>query len=70
MFAVAEHKVDLPGGIAASQCDVWAVVRTKAGMLSLVEAKAKEKFGDEILEKWLVAGTKKVFKTTPFSVAR
>ncbi|MGD0696915.1 MAG: hypothetical protein ABSB82_19025 [Terriglobia bacterium] len=57
MFAVAEHKVDLPGGNAASQSDVWAVVSTSSGMLSLtVEAKSKEAFGDEILEKWLVAG--------------
>jgi hypothetical protein len=56
-FAVAEHKVELPGGPAASQCDVWAVVETKAGVLSLtVEAKAKEKFGDKVLEKWLVKG--------------
>jgi len=57
IFAVAEHKVDLPGGTAASQSDVWAVVKTTAGMLSLtVEAKASEAFGDEILERWLVAG--------------
>jgi hypothetical protein len=57
MFAVAEHKVDLCGGKAASQSDVWAVVNTSLGMLSLtVEAKAKEAFGDEILERWLVAG--------------
>src|SRR5712672_1701213 len=60
MFAVAEHKVDLPGGNAASQSDVWAVVRTSSGMLSLtVEAKANETFGDEILESWLVAGKTK-----------
>lgn len=57
IFAVAEHKVDLPGGPAASQSDVWAVIRTSKGMLSLtVEAKAREAFGDEILERWLVAG--------------
>lgn len=57
VFAVAEHKVDLPGGNAPSQCDVWAVVKTSVGMLSLtVEAKAREAFGDEVLEKWLVAG--------------
>jgi hypothetical protein len=56
--AVAEHKVDLPpNGKAASQCDVWAIVKMSVGMLSLtVEAKAKEAFGDDILEKWLVAG--------------
>lgn len=57
MFAVAEHKVDLPGGNAASQSDVWAVVKTSAGMLSLtVEAKAQEPFGDNVLEQWLVEG--------------
>jgi hypothetical protein len=55
--AVAEHKVDLPGGSAASQCDVWAIVNTSVGMLSLtVEAKACEPFGDEVLEEWLLAG--------------
>lgn len=59
-IAVAEHKVVLPGGNAASQCDVWAVVHTSAGMVSLaVEAKAKESFGDDILERWLVAGETK-----------
>jgi len=57
MFAVAEHKVALEGGNAASQSDVWAIVKTSLGMLSLtVEAKAKETFGDEILEKWFTAG--------------
>jgi hypothetical protein len=57
MLAVAEHKVDLPGGSAASQSDVWAVVKTSVGMVSLtVEAKANETFGDDILENWLVAG--------------
>jgi hypothetical protein len=58
IFAVAEHKVELPGGNAASQSDVWAIVNTSRGMLSLtVEAKASEAFGDDILEKWLVAGS-------------
>ena len=57
LLAVAEHKVDLPGGTAASQSDVWAFVSTSAGTLSMtVEAKAREAFGDEILEKWLIAG--------------
>jgi hypothetical protein len=57
LLAVAEHKVDLPGGNAASQSDVWAIINTKAGLLSLtVEAKAREVFGDEILGKWLEAG--------------
>jgi len=54
---VAEHKVELPGGDAASQCDVWALLKTSAGTLSLsVEAKAGEPFGDATLKDWLVAG--------------
>jgi hypothetical protein len=53
LFAVAEHKVPLRGGRTASQSDVWAVVSTSKGMLSLsVEAKANEAFGDQTLEKW------------------
>ncbi|MBE3604873.1 hypothetical protein IMX07_14725 [bacterium] len=57
MIAVAEHKVPLPGGNADSQSDVWAIVKTSQGMLSLtVEAKAREVFGNEILEKWFTAG--------------
>jgi len=59
ILAIAEHKVPLPGGNADSQCDVWALVNTKTGAVSLsVEAKAKEPFGqdDEPLAKWLVAG--------------
>jgi hypothetical protein len=60
MLAVAEHKVDLDGGTAASQCDLWAIVNTSAGTLSLaVEAKANEAFGDDIVESWLVAGKSK-----------
>lgn len=59
ILAIAEHKVPLSGGNADSQCDVWALVNTNAGTLSLaVEAKAKETFGqdNEPLAKWLVAG--------------
>jgi hypothetical protein len=60
MIAVVEHKVDLPGGDAASQSDVWAIIGTSKGMISLtVEAKAKEPFGDEALDNWLVAGGSK-----------
>lgn len=57
LLAIAEHKVDLPGGSAASQSDVWALIKTTKGLLSVaVEAKAREAFGDEILEHWLVGG--------------
>jgi hypothetical protein len=58
IFAIAEHKVDLHGKGPASQSDVWAIVNTAAGMVSLtVEAKAKEAFGNEILNGWLVGET-------------
>ena len=59
LLAVAEHKVPLIGGLADSQCDVWAVLNTASGGLSLsVEAKANEPFGEgsESLEHWLAAG--------------
>jgi hypothetical protein len=59
LLAIAEHKVPLVGGLADSQCDVWALLNTGSGGLSLsVEAKAKEPFGEgnESLERWLVAG--------------
>jgi hypothetical protein len=57
LIGIAEHTVPLPGGHAASQSDVWALISTAAGLLSLtVEAKARESFGDESLDDWLVAG--------------
>jgi len=59
LFAVVEHKVPLEGTGGDSQCDVWALVKTLTGTVSLtVEAKAKEPFGDnnETLEKWLASG--------------
>lgn len=59
LLAIAEHKVPLVGGAADSQCDIWALLSTASGGLSLaVEAKANEPFGQggEPLEHWLVAG--------------
>lgn len=52
-------KSHLFGGLADSQCDVWALLSTASGGVSLsVEAKANEPFGEgnESLEHWLVAG--------------
>ena len=58
MFAVAEHQVALRGRGRQSQCDVWALVRTGSGIVSLaVEAKAREPFGRETLSQWLEAGS-------------
>ena len=55
LLAVAEHQVELPGGRAASQSDVWAMINTAAGVVSMtVEAKVREAFGDEHLETWLI----------------
>ena len=59
LLAIAEHKVSLAGGLADSQCDVWALLHTAFGGVSLsVEAKANEPFGEgnESLKDWLVAG--------------
>jgi len=58
-LAVAEHKVTLAGRGGDSQCDVWALVKTPAGLVSLsVEAKAQEGFGNghQPLSGWLASG--------------
>ncbi len=50
--AFPEHCVHLPGGSRPSQNDVWAMLRNKAGLVSLaVEGKAGEPFG-ETIENW------------------
>ena len=62
LMAVAEHKVPLEGEGGASQCDVWALLGTDVGSVSLsVEAKARESFGknNESLSTWLQGGTSK-----------
>lgn len=56
LLAIAEHKVPLVGRGGDSQCDVWALVGTAAGTVSLsVEAKAQEPFGklNQSLLDWL-----------------
>ena len=58
LIGVSEHKVQLRGRGHDSQCDIWAVLRTSKGLLSLsVEAKARETFGDDkALREWLSGG--------------
>mgnify|MGYP005838687073 CR=1 FL=1 len=57
LLAVPEHKVALPGGERASQCDVFALVRQGGDTLALaVEAKVDEPF-DRTLKDWMGAGT-------------
>ena len=58
-IAIAEHKVALAGRGGDSQCDVWALVSTSIGLVSLsVEAKAQEGFGNghQSLSAWLAGG--------------
>ena len=52
-FAVPEHKVALAERGGASQCDVWGILSTPDGVVSLgVEAKAGETF-DKLVSDWL-----------------
>ena len=53
LVAMPEHRVQLDTAKAPSQCDVWALLRSQRGYVSLgVEAKAGEPF-DETVHKWL-----------------
>lgn len=58
LIAVAEHQVELAGRGNDSHCDVWGLVGTTVGTVSLsVEAKAQERFGNETLQEFLTGGT-------------
>ena len=51
IFALPEHKVPLPGGIRASQNDVWELGETPSGLVSIaVEGKVSEPFGPTVGE--------------------
>jgi hypothetical protein len=51
IFAIPEHKVNLPGGAAASQNDVWVLAETPTDLVSIaVEGKVSESFGPTIGE--------------------
>ena len=53
LLAIPEHKVALPGGRSASQCDVFALVRSDDNTYAVaVEAKVDEPFGPTV-EEWL-----------------
>lgn len=53
ILAVPEHQVRLPGGNRPSQNDVWALLVTDSGLVSMaIEGKAGEPFG-ETLGEWL-----------------
>ena len=51
IFAIPEHKVPLPGGVRASQNDVWILCETSSGLVSIaVEGKVSEPFGPTVGE--------------------
>ena len=53
LLALPEHKTALPGGRRESQSDVFALLRTKLGLVALtVEGKVEEPFGPTVSE-WL-----------------
>ncbi len=57
LMAIPEHKVPLPGGRRASQCDVFALIRQADQVIAAaVEGKANEPFGPTIGD-WLKAPT-------------
>jgi hypothetical protein len=63
VFAIPEYKVSLKGGPRSSQNDVFSILTSKEGLISItVEAKAKEDFGPNINE-WKQKVSDKGFKT-------
>lgn len=51
LLAVPEHKVPLPGGIRASQSDIFLLARGNEQLISIVvEGKVSEPFGDPVAE--------------------
>ena len=53
LLALPEHKVPLPGGLRASQTDLFALGKTGDELVSIaVEGKVAESFGD-LVEDWL-----------------
>jgi hypothetical protein len=56
LLAIGEHAVPLLGKGNASQCDVWALLKSEGVVVSLaVEAKVSESFG-ETVGKWITNG--------------
>lgn len=61
-----EHRVRLPGGSTASQSDVWAILSTPRGLVSVaVEGKAGETFGGTVGE-WRTAPSEGKMKRLAF----
>ncbi len=57
LFALPEHKTALPGGHRDSQSDVFALLRSSAGLMTAtIEGKVDEPFGPTLAE-WLDAAS-------------
>ena len=57
LFALPEHKTALPGGRRDSQSDVFALLRSSAGLIAgTIEGKVDEPFGPTLAE-WLDAAS-------------
>lgn len=55
LLAIPEHKVSLPGRGLPSQTDLWLLLRTSDGLVSVaIEGKVAEPFGPTI-EEWLAS---------------
>jgi len=51
IFVIPEHRVPLPGGVRASQNDVWVLGESSSGLVSIaVEGKVSEPFGPTVGE--------------------
>ncbi len=52
LLAVPEHKVSLPGGVRASQNDIWVLAKSDEQLVSIaVEGKVSEPFGPTV-QQW------------------
>jgi hypothetical protein len=55
-----EHQVPLPGGRAASQCDIWILAKDDRDLVSIaVEGKVAETFGPTVKEWMMNASSRK-----------
>src|SRR3954468_14676426 len=59
LLALPEHQVPLPGGVAASQNDLFVLARRAAGgvVALAVEGKVEEPFGDHTVTEWRSTAT-------------
>lgn len=70
LLAFPEHRVALPGGGHASQADLWALLRSPGGLISLaVEAKSGESLGEPV-ETWLAKASPASGKPTRLAFLR